>query len=524
MEFTRTLGAFTAQMAERKGDAELVDIEGARLSYAGLHQRSNRLANALAELGVARGDRVAIMMANRLEFLYAWFAVNKLGAIEVPIHNAARGLGIRHILATAGVSVLVVEEAFLPFVVEYVDELEAITHLVVLGARPATATPTVDFNQLLDAPDRDPGVAVDPYDPNVILFTGGTTGPPKGVLLTHNSNFHLALSVRELMRYTPDDVLFSVFPLFHVNAKYTSVLAAMVSEARLVMRQRFSASGFWDTCRAEGVTAFNYMGALLTMLYKQPERPDDRSHGVRAAYGAPAPEAIFKPFEKRFGVDIVDVYGMTEIGVAIWNTPERNRPGSMGVPVPWYAVELHDERDRVITEPDVPGEICIRPHQPHIMIERYWSSDEYSLNQFQNLWFHTGDRARRDGDGFLWFLDRMTDSIRRRGENISSWEVEQALSAHPQVQEAAAYGVASELGEQEVMVAVVPRPGEVIGPPQMLDFLSERLPHFAVPRFVRQVEELPKTHAQRIQKYRLRDQGVTADTWDREAAGYRVRR
>lgn len=514
----RTLGAFTAALAAEMGDAPLVDCEGDKLTYAQLHERSSRFAAALQDLGVKKGDRVAIMMANRLEFLYAWFGIGTLGAIEVPIHNAARGLGIRHVLATSGASVMIVESAFAPFVAEFTGELPELRHLIVLGQPASLGTPALDFDELLRTSARDLGVDVRPEDPSVILFTGGTTGPPKGVLLTHNSNFHVAISVRDLMHYTPDDVLFSVFPLFHVNAKYTSVLAAMVCRARLVMRQKFSASTFWETCRQEGVTAFNYMGAMLMMLYKQPERPDDALNPVRRCYGAPAPESIFSAFEQRFGVEIVDVYGMTEVGVATWNIPGMSRPGSCGKPVPWYEVELHDELDNLVTEPNVPGEICIRPCFPHIMIERYWGADEYTIRQFRNFWFHTGDRARRDADGFYWFLDRLTDSIRRRGENISSWEVEQALSAHPSLQEAAAYGVPSELGEQEVMAAVVPKPGLEVDPPALVAFLEDRLPHFAVPRYIRVVAELPKTHAQRIQKYVLRDEGVTADTWDGRAA------
>lgn len=523
MDIPRTLGAFLAQQAARLGDRPLVDIEGEVVTYRQLHERSNRLANALAGLGVVKGDRVAIMMSNRAEFLYAWFGIVKLGAIEVPVHSAARGAGIRHVLEVSGACVAVVEEQFAPFLAEWTGELPDLRHVVVLGADPGFGKPTTSFAAALAAPDTDPDTDVHPHDPSVILFTGGTTGPPKGVLLTHNSNFHVALSVRDLMHYTADDVLFSVFPLFHVNAKYTSVLAAMVCDARLVMRQRFSASTFWDTVREHGVTAFNYMGALLTMLYKQPARPDDADNPVRCAYGAPAPEAIFHPFEERFGVEIADVYGMTEIGVALWNTPSANRPGSCGKPVPWYEVALLAEDDTPVAAGE-PGEICIRPRLPHIMVERYWGSDEYSLHAFRNLWFHTNDRARVDEDGFFWFLDRQTDSIRRRGENISSWEVEQAIGEHPKVLEAAAYGLRSELTEQEVAIAVVLRPGEAMGPEEVLDFCQGRMPHFAVPRFVRFVAELPKTHAQRIQKYVLREEGVTPDTWDREATGYAVRR
>lgn len=523
MEIPRTLGGFTALQAERLGARPLVDIEGETVTYEQLHERSNRFANALSGLGVEKGDRVAIMMANRAEFLYAWFGVAKVGAVEVPIHSAARGAGIRHILEVSGARVVVVEEQFAEHVADWTRELASVQNVIVLGAGAGFGKPALDFDEAMRSSPAPIDVEVAPYDPSVILFTGGTTGPPKGVLLTHNANFHLAISVRDLMHYTPDDVLFSVFPLFHVNAKYTSVLAAMVCDARLVMRQRFSATTFWETTREHGITAFNYMGALLTMLYKQPARADDRENPVRCAYGAPAPESIFHPFQDRFGVEIADVYGMTEVGVALWNTPAANRPGSCGKPVPWYEVALMGAGDRPVATGE-PGEICIRPRFPHIMIERYWGADDYTIHGFRNLWFHTNDRARMDEDGFYWFLDRQTDSIRRRGENISSWEVEQAVSSHPKVQEAAAYGLQSELTEQDVAIAVVLRPGESMSPQDVLDWCQGRMPHFAVPRYVRFIEELPKTHAQRIQKYVLRDAGVTAETWDRDAAGYLVRR
>jgi crotonobetaine/carnitine-CoA ligase len=357
----------------------------------------------------------------------------------------------------------------------------------------------------------------------VILFTSGTTGPSKGALLTHNANVRTAANTCSLMGYGPGETLFNAFPLFHVNARYTSVVPALLlDDARLVLHDRFTASGFWDIMRAEGVTAFNFMGALIVMLFKQPVRPDDLDNPVRVGYGAPAPVAVLERFEERFGVRLIEVYGSTELGACIQNTVYERKIGSCGRAAPDCIVEIHDEHGRRVP-PGVEGEIVVRPRDPHIIIEEYWGDPEATVRAFRGLWFHTGDRGRQDEDGWFTFVDRMKDAIRRRGENISSWEVEQVLNDHEAVAESAVVGVPSELTEEEVLVVVVRKEGYELTPEELLDFAQERLPHFAVPRYVRFAEALPKNHAQRVQKTVLREQGIEG-AWDREAAGYVVRR
>jgi crotonobetaine/carnitine-CoA ligase len=289
------------------------------------------------------------------------------------------------------------------------------------------------------------------------------------------------------------------------------------------MHDRFSASRFWDVCRAEGVTAFNFMGALLMMLWKQPERPDDADNPVRKGYGAPAPEALAPDFERRFGLILCEMYGSTELGNITGNRPGHRKIGTCGKPLPDVQVEIHD-RDGNRVPPGEVGEIVARPLVPHIMVERYYGNDEATIDAFRGLWFHTGDRGTCDEDGWFRFVDRMKDAIRRRGENISSWEVEQVLNDHPAVEETAVIGVPSDMTEEEVLVVVKLKTGHELAPEGLLDFAQDRLPHFAVPRYIRFVAELPKTPSQRIEKYRLRDEAITADTWDRESVGYVVRR
>jgi len=259
------------------------------------------------------------------------------------------------------------------------------------------------------------------------------------------------------------------------------------------------------------------------MLHKQPERPDDADNRVRIAFGAPCPVEIWEAFESRFDMKLVEVYGMTEAPMACENRLDDRKIGSAGRESMTYEVRIVDEDDEPVP-PNTPGEIAIRPKHPWALFTEYYKRPEDTVEAWRNLWFHTGDRARMDEDGFVYFLDRMKDSIRRRGENISTWEIESTINTHPAVLESAAYGVPSELTESEVMVAVALKPGESVAPEELLDFCHGKMAHFAVPRYVRFMSALPKNHAERVQKFELRDEGVTGDCWDREAHGYKVQR
>ncbi|HWI75448.1 MAG TPA: AMP-binding protein, partial [Baekduia sp.] len=488
-----------------------------------LHDASLRVAGALRRWGVAPGDRAAIMMANVPEFVAAWFGIVRAGVVEVPVHGAYRGPLLEHILAESGARVLLCDAD----VVERLGSLSlpALERVVVRGSLPeGVAAPrgvvVHDLDEALRGePDPSPP-RVHADDVSCLLYTSGTTGPAKGVVLAHSANLALARANMALMEYTADDVLYTAFPLFHVNAKFTSVTSALLTGARLVLDDRFSASRFWATMREHGVTSFNYMGSLLTILAKQPPGPGDRDHRVERAYGGACPPALWAPFEERFGVRLHEHYGMTEIGIALQNTRMVRRPGSCGRPAPDFEVRVADEHDRPVPDGEV-GEIQVRPTRPGVMLREYWARPEATIAATANLWFHTGDRARRDADGFFYYVDRLKDSIRRRGENVSSYDVEGVVNAFEDVVESAAYGVPSELGEDDVMVAVV-----WAGEPRfdaLIAHCAERLAAFAVPRYLRAVDALPKTPSQRVQKFRLREEGVTVDTVDRgERAGGRA--
>jgi len=517
------LATLAKTQAERYGDRLLALVNDEPVTYEQLADRSARFASGLQQLGIEPGDRVALMMPTRAEFLYAWFGILGAGAVEVPIHDAARGPGIAYILETTGARAFVVDEEHVDHVAEQIGGVESLEYVIATGPKPELDKPVEEFSSLIA---HDPAAIVErrPSDIASILFTGGTTGPPKGVALPHNHNVNLAQGVTDVIGYTEDDAIYSVFPLFHANAKYMTVLAAMLSGGKCVIHKKFSASRFWDICIEHGITAFNGQGEMLRILLKQPERDADRTNGVRVVVGAAAATDLVVDFEQRFGLAVLDAYGMTETGPTIMVPWDKRRQGAAGLATPWYEVRLVDEDDN-----DVPvgetGEIAVRPRRPFVMMERYWGNDAATLASMRNLWFHTGDNAYQDPDGFFWFVGRGTDSIRRRGENVSAWEVERVLADHPELLEAAVYGVPSELGGQEVMVAAVRRPESEITAEQLLDYCTGKMPHFAVPRYVRFMDKLPRQHAQRVLKQELKAAGAEAPgVWDREAVGYVVAR
>lgn len=530
VERHETIGHWLRDRAERFGDRAALDVVGERRTVAGVYLGAREVAAGLAGLGLEPGDRVAVMMSNSIANVDVWLGICLAGLIEVPINTAQRGDLLEYLLAQSGSRALVVDESLADRIERVAANVATLEHVIVhpTGAPDRAPAPLEVPSRIAhhglsevrsDATPPDPDI--DCFATSTILYTSGTTGPSKGVVLSHSANLYLARHTTHLMGYDGDDVLYSAFPLFHINAKYTSTMASLEVGARLVLHDRFSASGFWDTCRRQGVTAFNYQGALLLMLFKQPERMDDRDHGVVKAFGAPCPIDLWEPFEQRFGVTLSEVYGMTEIAIATENPAGARRIGSAGRVSSQFELRVVDENDEPVAA-RTPGEIVVRPKFPGIMIDRYFEMPEATVGAFRNLWFHTGDRGYLDDDDYLWFIDRLKDCIRRRGENISSYEVEKTLNGHPAIAESAAYAVRSELSEDEVMVAIVLQPGVDLDPVALLDWSQQRLAHFAVPRFVRFMDELPKTPSQRIQKFKLRDDGITTDTWDRETIGYRV--
>jgi crotonobetaine/carnitine-CoA ligase len=514
-----TLPQILIARAEATPDSRFVTFEGSGLSYAEALERARQGAAALAHLGLERGDKVAVMLPNSLEFLDLWFGASLLGAVLVPVNTGLRGEGLSYIIEHSESEVLIVDH-------ELVEVLDAALppgrgpsrRFLRGGTGPGEGYESLE--QLLEGSYPDAAEAeLDPGDLASILYTSGTTGLPKGVMNCHNSYATAALEfTRRYVRVRDDDVLYTSLPLFHVNAQSLTTCGALVSGRPMVLAARFSASRFFDDLRAHDATVFNYIGAMLTMLFKQPERPADADNPARVTVGGAAPAELWTDFENRFGLEILEIYGLTETATfCLGSPPDDTRVGRIGKPVSWSEVRIEAE-DGSEAAGDEAGEIVIRSKRPQTIFLGYYKNEEATAKAMEGGWFHSGDRGSRDADGYFTFRDRLKDSIRRRGENISSYELERLVNQHPLVAESAAVGVPSELGEDDVMVVVVVKRGEQLRPEDLVQFCSDRMAAFMVPRYVQFREELPKTATQRVQKFQLREQGPAA-AWDAEAAG-----
>jgi crotonobetaine/carnitine-CoA ligase len=508
--------------AELTPDAPFLTFEDERRTYAGTLAAAEQAAAAMASLGIRAGDKVATLLPNCTEIVDLWFGCALLGAVFVPVNTGLKGEGLAYIVTHSEADLIAVDAPLL-------DTLEA--------ALPASSGPRHRYLRGPGDPPRGYGrlgdllsgsypaaatVSVGPESLGSILYTSGTTGLPKGVMNCHNSWVAAGYEfTRRYVQARQDDVLYTSLPLFHINAQSLTTVGSIVSGRPMVLAPRFSASRFFDDVRQHQATVFNYIGAMLTMLFKQPERADDAQNPVRLTVGGAAPAELWRSFEQRFDLSILEIYGLTETATfCLGSPPDDIRVGKLGLPVSWSEVRV-ERSDGTEAPPGEAGEITIRSRRPHTLFLGYYKNEQATAEALAAGWFHSGDRGRRDDDGYFVFIDRLKDSIRRRGENISSYEIERIVNAHPQVAESAAVGVPSELGEEEVMVVVVAREAE-LDPAELVEFCSERMADFMVPRYVLVGDALPKTATQRVQKYKLREEG-TGRAWDR-LAGVTARR
>jgi crotonobetaine/carnitine-CoA ligase len=341
--------------------------------------------------------------------------------------------------------------------------------------------------------------------------------------MSHHYYYHAARTIGSGMSVSEDDTLYTCLPLFHVNAQVCTMLAALLFDAHVAMYEHFSASTFWNEIRTSGATVFLALGAMGNILYKAPPRPDDQNNKVRLAMVVPPPEDL-EGFESRFNLQVVyETFGLTEGIVTPPAIAEPRRPGCCGRPTESTEVRILDEDDQMLDAHEI-GEIVIRPSEPYTMMSGYYKMPEETLQAFRNLWFHTGDLGYLDKNGYLYFVGRKKEAIRRRGENISAFEVEKIVNQHPSVLESAAIAVPSELSEDEVKVVVVLKEGEQLSPEELVEFCQKRMAYFMVPRFIEFRTALPKTPTQRVEKYKLQSEGNKPETWDREKSGYQLRR
>jgi carnitine-CoA ligase len=519
----RTLPAILELQAWRYGDRPFLTVGETTRSFIEMRDAVARLARAFRNQGIAPGDRVAVMAENRIEVLDTWFACAWLGAILVPINTATRGPQLEHLLTNSEPRALAVEPGFLDRL-ELLEKVpSSLERLWVLDTteRDRSRDRAIEPFPAADAPATT--AKVGPGDPVAILYTSGTTGPSKGVVCPHAQFYWWATSTAALFDGLSDeDVLYTCLPLFHTNA-LNACMQALVHGARFTVGPRFSASRFWDAVVAADATVTYLLGAMVSILAKTDPVPAEQEHRLRAALAPATPADLHDLFRKRFRLVLRDGFGMTETNAVIGARGGIQRPGTMGYVMPGYHAKIVDEYDEEVPD-GTAGELVMRADEPFAFASGYWRMPEKTVEAWRNLWFHSGDRAVRESDGSFRFLDRMKDAIRRRGENISAWEVEQVLESHPKVAASAAIPVPSELGEDEVMAFVVPRSGVTIDYEELIRHCEPRLAYFAVPRFLQSVEELPLTLNGKVQKYVLRERGITAATWDREAAGIKVSR
>lgn len=514
----RTVPNLLAGCVRRYGEKPFLHFGERVFTYADLDGMAARVACGMQGLGVGKGEMVGIMMANKPEFLALWFGLGRIGAVEVPLNTGHRGYLLTYMLDKADCKALVVDAAFLPQVLEVICDLPKLLDVVVVGAEPPAGAPGAKRWHRWDAVTDNAGdprpVDVAWNDPFVIMFTSGTTGPSKGSVMPHNYAWVMAEMVATAGAYTEADCLYNALPLFHGNAQVLSTAPALLSGARMVLAEKFSASAFWDEVRRHGCTEFNYIGTILSVLMKAEPSPRDRDHPLRLMLGGGAGPGLFEAFEERFGVTLVEGYGMSEIGLPLMATMTERKVGTCGRPAPNYEARLVDD-DGLAVPPNTPGELLVRPKQPWSMLLGYYNMPEKTVEAWRDLWFHTGDYLQRDDDGWYVFVDRKKDALRRRGENISSFEVERILMTHPEIAEVAAIPAQSDLGENEVMICVVRRAGSALAGADLARWCEGAMAAFMVPRYIRFLDALPKTPTARVEKYKLRQDGITADTWDR---------
>lgn len=472
---------------------------------------AQRAANGWLELGVRPGDRVAIVLGNCPEYIWAYFGLLLIGAGPVPVNTAQRGPTLHHILADSGVTAAIVGEELRDALAAVRDDLPELGRAVVVGGGPGRGIDW-DVERLLGAPDAEPAVRVEQSTGGAaLLYTSGTTGPPKGVATTRYDVGPIG-TVLAASGVRPGETMYTPLPLFHGNALFVSMTGSILLDARFALGERFSGSQFFDECRRYEAVECNTLGGMISILLKQPERPDDADNPVRVVLSAGCPPDRWKVFEDRFGVRIVEWFGMVDAPGVLLNT--EGRVGSMGKPVAGIEFAVLDDDGRELG-PDRVGELVFR--HPGGRLTYYHGLPEATEAAYRGGWFHTGDLARYDSDGFFYYGGRKKESIRRLGENISAWEIETVVNAHPQVHESAAHAVSSELGEDEVKLVVVPKPGEHIDPQALIDYCTGKMARYAIPRYVELVDELPKTGTQRIQYAALKERGVTPATWVRQA-------
>ena len=488
-------------------------------TYAEMDQRSDALAAGLAQLGVGRGERVAMLAPNRTELLELFYGVAKTGAAQVPLNAFLKGEFLAHQLRQSRSSVLVTDAAGRDALAPLRSQLPNLRTVVMLDDAEGDEVP---YSTLVTHGHTPPQVQVSAEDTMSILYTSGTTGLPKGCVASHGYYCRSGGLIGQALEVTEDDILFAGLPLFHAGARLVTVTLPLVYGIPAYLQATFSARGYFPGAKRVGATLMIAVGAMGAAILATEPSPADRDHKVTRIMCAPLSLQAQATFRQRFGVEPwVDIFGQTEC-MPTTLTPlssDRRDPDGCGLPAPDLEVALLDDGGNVL-EGEATGEICLRPKTPHAMFDGYFQQPEATLEAFRGLWYHTGDYGRRLPSGALAFVDRKKDSLRRRGENVSSVELEQAIDRHPAVVESAVHAVPSKLVEDDIKACIVV--SSHIEPAELFAFFKNHLPYFAIPRYVEILDALPRNGVGRVMKHKLREAGITPNTWDFDGMGLTV--
>ena len=508
---------------DKFGERTLFAGPGGSITFAQAPALVAARAGALVAAGIRKGDVVAALYGNHVNFTLTCLAAGWIGCVFLPINTASKAPQIEYLLRQSGARMLIIEA-------EFADAIRLVdfSQLPNLHTIWVNGTP---FPADLLGPDviPDPGAGasveaaeVSPGDSFALLFTSGTSGPSKGVTCPHAQFFWWGAHTAALLGIENGDVLHTTLPTFHVNAANT-IFQALLTGATIVVAPRFSASSFYERLIEHGASVTYLLGAMVPILLSRPPSPAERSHRVTRALAPGVPAPLKAVFTERTGITLIDGFGSTETNFVIGSPFGEPRPDGMGRIVSGFQARVVDEEDNELPEGEA-GELVLRADDPYAFMTGYFGMPEKTVEAWRNLWFHTGDRVVLHADGSYHFVDRLKDAIRRRGENISSFEVEQVLHGHPGIEVAAAFPVRSDLAEDEVMIAVQLVADSPLTEREIIEYCAARLPYFAVPRFIDIVNDLPRTESGKIQKFKLRARGKTSTTWDREAHGIRISR
>jgi crotonobetaine/carnitine-CoA ligase len=518
-----------ARAVEHNGADEFANVGGVRITYGEIDRQANAMARALGDLGIGKGHTVVTLFDTSMDVFICWFAINKLGAIWVPINTAYRGEYLRHQVTDSGARLIICDAQYLERFIEIQSQLPEVRKILCRGKFEAGLSDVPP--ESLDAHRGSDGsplpIVVEPPDLACLLYTSGTTGASKGCMISHN---YLCMQGRQQLRavvpLTRDDVSWTCLPVFHAAA-LTIVLGALVGTLRIAIWPRFSVTTFWDDIEQSGATTAMLMASIFSLIANAPDSEAmRRCHGrLKMIYGQPITPAVRRIWQERFGVPLVSSwsYGQTE-GVRLTMVEPGESPPETcaGRVTDEFELMIVDAEDRPLADGET-GEIVYRPREANVMFEGYWRRPEETAKAWRNLWMHSGDLGRTE-NGYLHFSDRAKDYMRTRGENVSSFELERVFMNHPAIQECAAHATGPQSGEDDIKLTAVLRPGATLSELELCLWSIEKLPHFAVPRFYEFRSELIKNPTGRVLKYRLREQGVTATTWDRESADVNVRR